>query len=97
MTNDEKKRERLTQRSPDKFEPGVAPIEEQELAEVCARFADLCQYFWQRNTDLSSQIVDEVRSVSKLPVTDRIVRVRSLTQDLMEYLNEAHPDPKFQQ
>ena len=36
-----------------------APIKEKELAEVCARFADLCQYFSQQNIDLPAQIVDE--------------------------------------
>lgn len=97
MTNDKKKQEKLTQRSPDKFEPGALQTEEKDLAEECVRFADIRHYFSQKNMDLPSQIVAEVRLVSKLPVADRIVRVRRLNQDLMGGLNEAHPDPRFRQ
>lgn len=96
MTRDDKRRE-LSERTLDNFEPGVAPTEEKELAETCARFADLCQYLSQQNMDLPPQIVDEVRLVSKLPVGDRIVRMNRLNQDLMGYLNDAGPDPQFRQ
>ena len=44
---------------------GTGP-EEKELAAVCGRFADLCQYFSQQNMDLPLQVVEEVRLVSKL-------------------------------
>jgi len=81
----------------DKPEPGGAPTEETELADACARFADLCQYFSQQNMDLPPQIVDEVRLVSKLAVGDRIARMKRLNQDLMEYLNDAGPDPQVRQ
>lgn len=70
---------------------GDASSREKELAEVCARFADLCQYFSQHNMDLPAQIVDEVGSISKLAVEDRIARIKRLNQDMTEYLNEAGP------
>jgi len=99
MATDNKKRER---RSPapqtlDKSEPGGVPTEEKELAEVCARFADFCQYFRQQDMDLPTQIVEEVRVVSKLPVKERIARIRHFNQDLMEYLNDVGPDSHIRQ
>lgn len=99
MAMDDKKRERLSPapQTLDKSEPGGVPTEEKELAEVCARFADLCQYFSQQNMDLPPQIVDEVRLVSKLAVKDRITKMKRLSQDLMEYLNDAGPNPRIRQ
>ncbi|HEV2396220.1 MAG TPA: hypothetical protein VGS27_04730 [Candidatus Sulfotelmatobacter sp.] len=99
MAMDDKKRERLSQapQTLDKSEPGGRPTEEKGLAEVCARFADLCQYFSQQNMDLPPQIVDEVRLVSKLAVKDRIIKMKRLSQDLMEYLNDAGPNPPIRQ
>ena len=99
MAMDDKKRERLSPapQTLDKSEPGGVPTEEKELAEVCARFADLCQYFSQQNMDLPPQIVNEVRLVSKLAVKDRITKMKSLSQDLMEYLNDAGPNPRIRQ
>jgi hypothetical protein len=76
---------------------GDAPAKETELAEVCARFADLCQYFSQQNMDLPAHIVDEVRSVSKLAVGDRIDRMKRLNQELMEYLHDADLGPQVRQ
>ena len=75
----------------------AAAAQEKELAEVCARFADLCQYFSQQNMDLPAQIVDEVRSVSKLAVADRVARMKLLNQELMEYLHGASPGPQVRQ
>ena len=98
MVMDDKKRETLSPAPhPPKSEPGGAPNEEKELAEVCARFADLCQYFSQQNMDLPPQIVDEVRLVSKLAVKERIAKMKRLSQDLMEYLNDAGSDSQLRQ
>lgn len=76
---------------------GDAPINEEDLAEVCAQFADVCQYFSQQNMDLPPQILDEVRSVSKLAVPDRVARMKRLNQELMEYLHAAGPAPQIRQ
>lgn len=99
MSTDDKKRERLSPdpQTMDKPEPGGAPTVEKELAEFCARFADLCQYFSQQNMDLPPQIVDEVRLVSKLAVKERITKMKRLSQDLMEYINHAGPNPQVRQ
>ena len=84
MTGDDTKRQRPLKSS-------SATAQEKELAEVCARFADLCQYFCQQEMELPSQIVEEVRHVSKLAVDDRITRIKHLNQELMEYLHDAGP------
>jgi len=99
MAMDDKKRETLSPapHTLAKSEPGGAPNDEKELAEVCARFADLCQYFSQQSIDLPPQIVDEVRLVSKLEVKERIAKMKRLSQDLMEYLNDAGPDSQLRQ
>ena len=75
----------------------AASTQEKELAEVCARFADLCQYFSQQNMDLPVQIVDEARSVSKLAVADRVARMKLFNQELMEYLHGASRGPQVRQ
>ena len=92
MTGDDKTRQRPAGRS-----PALAQNQEKDLAEVCARFADICQYFSQQNIDLPPQIVDEVRQVSQLAVADRIARMKRLNQELMEYLNNAGPTPQIRQ
>jgi hypothetical protein len=76
---------------------GDAQTTEKELAEVCARFADLCQYFSQQSIDVPAHIVDEVRSVSKLAVADRVARMRRLNQELIGYLHGASPGPQIRQ
>jgi hypothetical protein len=75
----------------------AASKQPKELAEMCAQFADLCQYFSQQNMDLPAHIVDEVRLVSKLVVEDRVTRMKRLNQELMEYLHGANPGPQIQQ
>ena len=90
MTADEARQQK--ERSDD-----AASTQEKELAEVCARFADLCQYFSQQNMDLPAQIVDEVQSVSKLAVADRVARMKLLNQELMEYLHGGSSGPQVRQ
>lgn len=96
MTVDDKQREVLGS-TPNKPEPSGALTEETELAEACARFADLCQYFSQQNMDPPPQIVDEIQLVSKLAVGERIARMKRLSQEMMKYLNDASPDPQIRQ
>jgi hypothetical protein len=89
MAGDDRKRRSNT--SPD------APVKELELAEGCARFADLCQYFSRQNMDLPANIGDEVRSASGLAVKDRIARMKRINQELIEYLHAAGPGPQIRQ
>lgn len=92
MADDDTKRGGLAERS-----LADGGMQNKELAEVCGRFADICQYFSQHHMDLPSQIVEEVRLVTRLSVEERITRMKQLTQELMEYLNHAGPDPQVRQ
>ncbi len=74
-----------------------ATTKERKLAELCAQFADLCQHFSRQYMDLPTRIVDEVRSVSKLAVADRIARMKRLNQELMEYIHGTGPGPQLRQ
>lgn len=77
--------------------PAGTRTKEKELGEACVRFAGLCQYFSQQNMDLPPQIVEEVRLVSELAVDERITRMKRLSDELMEYLNEAGPESQVRQ
>lgn len=63
-----------------------------ELADQCARFADICDYFSRQHMDLPPHVLDAIGSVSKLPIPERIARMEQLNQDLMEYLHAAGQD-----
>jgi hypothetical protein len=95
--NQERGKPNPAHQNPETSESLCAPTPEKELAEVCASFADVCQYFSQKNIDLPPQIVEEVRLVSKLAVGERIARIKHLNQELMRYLNDAGPNPRSRQ
>jgi hypothetical protein len=71
--------------------------DQQELADVCARFADVCDYFSRQSMDLPSNVLDDTGRVSKLPVSDRIAAMKRLNQDLMEYLHDVGQDSRIGQ
>jgi hypothetical protein len=73
------------------------PAGQKELAEESARFADLCQYFSQQKMDIPPSIVERVGCVSNLPAPDRIVAMKGLNRELMEYLNDVGQDPGIRQ
>jgi hypothetical protein len=65
------------------------PAGEKELAEECARFADLCQYFERQRMDVPVEILAELGRASRLAIPERIEAMKKLNQRLMEYLNDA--------
>jgi hypothetical protein len=73
------------------------PTEEKELAELCARFADICRYFADKKMDIPPQVLDLVEGLSKCGVADRIRILKDASQRLMEYLNDVGEDPKIRQ
>ena len=73
------------------------PADERLLAEECARFADLCQYFSQQHMDLPGDVVAEFGGISSLPVQTRIKVMKRLNQSLMEHLNGAGQDSRIRQ
>jgi hypothetical protein len=73
------------------------PAGQKELADVSARFADLCQYFSQQKMDIPPSIFERLRNVSKLPASDRIRAIEDINRELMEYLNDVGQDPGIRQ
>jgi len=67
----------------------LQPSPEKNLAEECAHFADLCQYFEQQKMDVPAEIIDQLRRAAKLAEPKRIEAMKKLNQRLMEYLSDA--------
>lgn len=71
------------------------PPEERELVKELARFADLWRYFQERKEKLGSEIVNAVSQMHKLPVPERIARLKEINQKLMERVGDAGQGAQF--
>ena len=80
----------------DRNATSVSP-DQQELAEVCAQFADVCDYFSRQSMDLPANVLDDIGRVSKLSIPDRSAAMKRLNQDLMEYLHDVGQDSRIRQ
>lgn len=69
--------------------------EERELVKELARFADLWRYFQERKEKLGSEIVNAVSQMHKLPVPERIARLKEINQKLMERVGDAGQGAQF--
>lgn len=68
------------------------PSVPRELAEVCARFADICDYFSRQHMDLPPDVLEAIGSASKLAIRERVTRMDELNKELMEYLHASSRD-----
>src|SRR4029077_17583171 len=75
-------------------EPTSLSADQQELADVWVRFADVCDYFSRQNMSLPHNVLDDIVLVLKLSVPDRIAAMKRLNQDLMEYLHDVGQDSR---
>jgi hypothetical protein len=73
------------------------PPDQKELAQENARFADLCRYFSDKKMDIPQQILDQVGSLARLPIADRIRVLKDANRTLMEYFNDVGKDPQIRQ
>jgi hypothetical protein len=71
--------------------------DQQELAEVCARFADVCDYFSRQNMDLPPSVLEDIGRVSKLSVPERIAAMKRLNRSLMEYIDHVGQGSRIRQ
>lgn len=71
------------------------PPEERELVKELARFVDLWRYFQDRKEKLGSEIVNAVSQMHKLPVPERIARLKEINQKLMERVGDAGQGAQF--
>ena len=74
--------QRHQDQKPDSSEP-------EELAEVCARLANICACFSRQRMVLPPTVLDTVGRVSKLPIGERITATAQLNRELIEYLHAA--------
>jgi hypothetical protein len=65
------------------------PLEERELIEELARFADLWRYFQGHQQKLGPEIVDAISDLHKLPVAQRTTRLKEINLKLMERIGDA--------
>lgn len=71
------------------------PPQEQELTRELTHHADLLKYFAERKMKTGSDIADAMMVAAKLPVPERIERIRNINQILMERLSRAGQTPEF--
>jgi len=71
------------------------PPEQRELLEELAHFADLWRYLQEHNERLGPEIVDAISSIHRLPVSERMARVKEINQKLMERIVDAGESTQF--
>src|SRR5215469_11077965 len=81
----------------DEFEKLIEslPPEEQELTRELTHHADLLRYFAERKLKTGSDIADAMFAAARLPVHERIERIRAINQVLMERLNRVGETSEF--
>src|SRR6476660_4716622 len=65
------------------------PPEERELMRELTNHADLLRYFAERKMKTGPDIADAMFAAARLPVPERIERIREINQTLMERLGRA--------
>jgi hypothetical protein len=65
------------------------PPEERGLARELTNHADLLRYFAERKLKTGPDIADAMFAAARLPVPERIERIRAINQLLMERLGRA--------
>lgn len=65
------------------------PPEERELARELTNYADLLRYFSERKIKTGPDIADAMFAAARLPIPERIERIREINQTLMERLSRA--------
>ena len=73
------------------------PQDQKELAQETARLADLCQYFSGQKMDVPTQILEQIRGLSRLRIRERIQVLVDVNRALMEYLNDVGQDSGIRQ
>jgi hypothetical protein len=75
----------------------VLPPEQREFAEESARFADIWQYFSEHRMQLPKDVVNRVSGLALLTTVQQTTVLRSVNQELMEYLNDVGEDSGVRQ
>jgi hypothetical protein len=73
------------------------PPEQREFAEESTRFADIWQYFSEHRMQLPKDAVNRVSGLALLTTVEQTTVLRSVNQELMEYLNDVGEDSGVRQ
>ena len=69
--------------------------EDGELLQELTNFFDLSKFLEGRNQPLGERIVSAIEQVHKLPVPERIARLREINHELMKRVADAGEGPQF--
>src|SRR5258708_4819743 len=71
------------------------PAIEAELLQELSNFADLWRYLREQRQPLGPHVVLDLIAAAKLPVAERIERMRQINQMVMERITDAGQGPQF--
>lgn len=71
--------------------------EERELLSELSRFVDLWRYLQKREQNLGTEIIDALSQLYRLPVFERIARLKGINHKLMERVEDAGEGTQFRQ
>ncbi len=78
----------------EKLTASLPPLE-RELNREVTNFVRLVDYFGREKLPLTPDIADAMKAAAKLPVAERIGRVREINQSLMKRLDHAGKSAPF--
>ena len=73
------------------------PREQREFEEESTRFADIWQYFSENRMQLPKGVVNKVSGLAQLTTAEQTTVLRTINQELMEYLNDVGEDSGVRQ
>lgn len=71
------------------------PPLERELNKEVTNFMRLVDFYGRINVKLGNDVADAMFTAAKLPIAERIVRIREINQKLMEQLADAGQSAEF--
>ena len=79
------------------YEKGIKslPPQEQELVKELTNFADLCSYFEKRDGKVDPSVARAMNEAAKLPLEEKIARIREINQRLMQAVDDAGDGAQF--
>ncbi|HET6842913.1 MAG TPA: hypothetical protein VFK06_14745 [Candidatus Angelobacter sp.] len=71
------------------------PPPQRDLNLALTQFVQLVEYCGQHNIKLGSDVADAMSAAAKLPIEERAVRIREISQDIMKRLSDARDHTSF--
>jgi len=78
----------------EKLREAMPPLE-REVNLVVTEFVQLVDYCGRQKIKLGPDVADAIEAAAKLPLEERIVRIREINQELMKRLNDAGESTPF--